>query len=85
MNRIINVKCACSPDRPTTGNEDVRLNYGAFERGRGVVDLAMRSALVDEVIDVGLGKPVGHIVECNTTGARRTLQAEVRWSNVPQL
>jgi hypothetical protein len=62
MKRITNGECAHSPNRSTATNEDVRLNNGVFEGGLGVVDLAMRLALVDETIDVGFSKSERHSV-----------------------
>jgi hypothetical protein len=69
-------KCARSPDRPTTSNEDVRLSDGVLVGGLAVVDPAMRVALVNEVTDVGFRKPVRHNVKDRTTGAGGTLRSE---------
>jgi hypothetical protein len=52
-------KCAHSPNRPTTGNEDICC---VFVGGRGVIYLATRLALVDVAIDVVFRKPGRHIV-----------------------
>jgi len=59
-------------------NEDVRLNDGVLVGGRAVVDLAMRVALMNEVIDVGFRKLVQHSVEDGTTGAGGMLRSEER-------
>jgi len=82
---IIGGKCARSPNRTTAGNENVRLDNGVFEGGRGVVDLAMRLELVDEGIDMGLRKSKRHSVENSTRGDRRTLRSEAEGSKPLQL
>lgn len=85
MKRIINIDCACSPNRPATSNEDIRLKNGVFEGGLGVINFAVRLALVDEAFDVVFRKPERHGVENGTTGAWRRLRSEVEWSKAPQL
>lgn len=60
MKQVTKGKCAHSPNWPTTSNEDVRLNYGVFEGGRGVIDPTMRLVLADEAIDVGFRKSKRH-------------------------